>query len=59
MHKEYASKLEKSPVIGVTELKEILLKGYNLFKKEEDATISFATKEEALDYLVSYNENKI
>ena len=45
--------VDKAAVIGVTGLKKILLKGYNLFVDSEKVTKVFDTKEEALDYLVS------
>lgn len=49
--KALAHKREKSAIIGVTGLKGMLLKGFNLFT---GSTLkSFNTKEEALDYLVS------
>lgn len=44
-------KTEKSAMIGVTGLKGMLLKGYNLFSG--DNIQPFVTKEEALDYLIT------
>ena len=49
--KPLTHKIDKSAAIGITGLKGMLLKGYNLFTG--DKMKPFATKEEALDYLVS------
>jgi hypothetical protein len=45
-----ASKREKGAIIGLTGVKVLLLKSYNLFVK--DKLEPFKTKEEALEYLV-------
>ncbi len=49
--KAVAHKAEKSAILGITGLKSILLKGYNLFSG--DRMKPFPTKEEALEYLCS------
>ena len=49
--KSQLHKRDKSAVLGITGLKAMLLKGYNLFSG--DSAKPFATKEEALDYLCS------
>lgn len=49
--KEFKHKMDKSAIIGITGLKGMLLKGFNLFSG--DSVKPFATKEEALDYLTS------
>lgn len=49
--KELGEKTEKSAVIGIDGLKEILLKGYNLVSKKQ--VIPFRNKIQALNYLTS------
>ena len=49
--KSLIERTDKSAIIGITGLKGMLLKGYNLFSG--DKMKPFSTKEEALDYLVS------
>lgn len=49
--KELAGKAEKTAILGITGLKSMLLKGYNLFTGE--TMKPFSTREEALDYLAS------
>ena len=49
--KKHADKQEKSAMLGITGLKGMLLKGYNLFTELENP--AFSTKEEALEYLTS------
>jgi hypothetical protein len=48
--KSLGPKTEKSAVLGVTGIKKILLKAYNVFIK--DPVVPFETKEEALEFLV-------
>jgi len=51
-HKElFDSKTIKTAVLGVTGIKKILLNGYNAFVKKKQ--VPFATKEDALEYLVN------
>lgn len=49
--KELMYKIDKTAMVGVTGLKAMLLKGYNMFTGMD--MIPFATKEDALEYLVS------
>jgi len=49
--KSLIERTDKSAIMGITGLKGMLLKGYNLFSG--DKMKPFSTKEEALDYLVS------
>ena len=49
--KKFLHKRDKSALLGITGLKAMLLKGYNLFSG--DSAKPFGTKEEALDYLCS------
>lgn len=49
--KELLHKAGKTAIIGITGLKSMLLKGYNLFSG--DSINPFSTREDALDYLVS------
>lgn len=49
--KESGHKICKSSIIGITGLKGMLLKAYNMFSGQEMKP--FETKEEALDYLTS------
>ncbi|MGH1336383.1 MAG: hypothetical protein ACRBFS_09670 [Aureispira sp.] len=49
----HQDKFEKTAVIGITGLKKVLLKGYNMFMPSTHTAVPFETKEEALDYLVA------
>lgn len=49
--KELGQKTEKSAVIGIDGLKEILLKGYNVVSKKQ--VVPFRNKIQALNYLTS------
>lgn len=49
-HEVFDKRIKKGALLGVTGMKKVLLKSYNIFSKHKRE--AFDTKEEALDYLV-------
>ncbi len=48
------SKEEKGAMVGITNVQELLLKGYNIIA--ENKTMNFESKEKALDFLIKKSE---